>query len=66
MRITKFNNNNDHEYINCGIIQKVKYGHIWEFDDVAGDWYSFNLHLYMSEYERMQREKLNDEREGKV
>ena len=56
MKITKYENNYDYEYMNCGIMQKVKYGDIWEFDDIVGDWYSFNIHLYMNEYEIIQRE----------
>ena len=54
MKITKYTNDGDYEYINCGILEKVKYNRVWEFDEVQNDWYSFTEHLYMNEYERMQ------------
>ena len=53
MKIMKYTDNWDYEYINCGILEKVKYNRIWEFDEVQNEWYSFTEHLYMNEYERM-------------
>ena len=38
MKITKYANNGDYEYINCGIRQKVKYNRIWELDEMKNDW----------------------------
>lgn len=53
MKITKFTSQWDYEYINFGILEKVKYGQIWEFDEIQNDWYSFTGHIYMNEYERL-------------
>lgn len=53
MKKTKFTNQWDYEYINCGILEKVKYNRVWEFDEVQNDWYSFTEHIYLNEYERM-------------
>lgn len=53
IKITKFTNNNDYEYINNGIKQKVKYSKLWTFDEAMQDYYDFNSGIYLNEFERI-------------